>query len=171
MPPSSFADPPLTPLPTDKKAFTNTRGQNFSLHKESTVGQSIGLDETSRYWGRYDCGGRSHQLVVRMPTGGHELFIDSVEDTIRYQLKTIRGGSDKAALFAQKVRPARSTEICFPVEDTPPTTKSKHEPDASLWHDDAQYPGVIIEVTYSVGMYIDCAAGCNGRKKVELMMI
>ena len=84
-----------------------------------------------------------------MPTGIHELFIDSVEDTIRSQLKVIRNGSDKAALFAQKVRPARSTEIYFPVEDAPPSTKSKHEPDASFWHDDAQYPGVIIEVAYS----------------------
>jgi len=84
-----------------------------------------------------------------MPTGIHELFIDSVEDTIRSQLKVIRNGSDKAALFAQKVRPARSTEIYFPVDDAPPSTKSKHEPDASFWHDDAQYPGVIIEVAYS----------------------
>ena len=84
-----------------------------------------------------------------MPTGIHELFIDSVEDTIRSQLKVIRNGSDKAALFAQKVRPARSTEIYFPVNNAPPSTKSKHKPDASFWHDDAQYPGVIIEVAYS----------------------
>ena len=84
-----------------------------------------------------------------MPTGVHELFIDGVEDAIRSQLKVIRGGSNKAALFAQKVRPARSTEIYFPVDDAPPSTKSKHEPDASFWHDDAQYPGVIIEVAYS----------------------
>ena len=60
----------------------------------------------------------------------------------------IRNRSDKAALFAQKVRPACSTEIYFPVDDAPPSTKSKHEPDASFWHDDAQYPSVIIEVAY-----------------------
>ena len=47
------------------------------------------------------------------------------------------------------MRPARSTEIYFPVDDAPPTIKSKHEPDASFWHDDAQYPGIIIEVAYS----------------------
>jgi hypothetical protein len=67
-----------------------------------------------------------------MPTGVHELFIGGVEDRIHCQLKTIRGGSDKAALSAQKVRPARSTEIYFPVDDAPPTTKSKHEPDTSF---------------------------------------
>jgi hypothetical protein len=58
-------------------------------------------------------------------------------------------GQTGAALFAQKVRPARSTEIHFPVDDAPHSTNSKHEPDASFWHDDAQYPGVIIEVAYS----------------------
>jgi len=67
-----------------------------------------------------------------MPTGVHELFIDGVEDAIRSQLKAIRSGLDRAALVAQKVRPARSTKIYFPVDDAPPNTKSKHEPDASF---------------------------------------
>jgi hypothetical protein len=84
-----------------------------------------------------------------MPTGVHEMFIDGIEDAIRTQLKQIRDRSDGAALFAEKVRIARSTEIYFPVDDAPPSTKSKHEPDTSFWHDDAVYPGVIIEVSYS----------------------
>jgi hypothetical protein len=83
-----------------------------------------------------------------MPTGVHELFIDGVEDAIRSQLKAIRHGSDgEAQLFAQKVRPARSTGIQFAASAS--SKKSKYEPDASFWHDDAQYPGVIIEVAYS----------------------
>ena len=84
-----------------------------------------------------------------MPTAIHELFIARVEDAIYSQLKLIREGSSSAAIFAQKVHPARSTEIFFPVDDAPPSIKSKYEPDASFWHDDAQYPGVIIEVAYS----------------------
>ena len=47
------------------------------------------------------------------------------------------------------MRPARSTEIYFPVDGAPPSTKSKHKLDAFFWHDDAQFPGVIIEVAYS----------------------
>jgi len=43
---------------------------------------------------------------------------------------------------------ARSTEIYFLVDGTPPSIKSKHEPNASFWHGDAQYPGVIVEVAY-----------------------
>ena len=84
-----------------------------------------------------------------MPTGIHELFLDGVEDAIRSQLKAIRSGSGTEACFALKVRPARSTEICFPVENAPSNTKSKYEPDASFEYDDARYPGVIIEVAYS----------------------
>jgi hypothetical protein len=82
-----------------------------------------------------------------MPTGIHELFIDKLEDDIRSQLKAIRGGSDRKAQFAQKVQPARSTELRFPASAS--SSKSKYEPDASFIHDDAQYPGVIIEVAYS----------------------
>jgi hypothetical protein len=51
--------------------------------------------------------------------------------------------------FAQKVRPARSTAIYFPVDGSAPSKKSKYEPDASFWHKDARYPGLIIEVAYS----------------------
>lgn len=91
---------------------------------------------------RYD--GDKCTLVVHMPTEIHKRFIDAVEDDIWTQLKAIRGGSDRKARFAQKMRPARSTEIGFAA--TAPSNKSKYEPDASFHHDGAQYPGVIIEV-------------------------
>ena len=77
------------------------------------------------------------------------MFIAGVEEAIYSQLKLIRDGSNRAAVFAQKVRPGRSSTIHFPVDDAPPSTKSKHDPDASFWHEDAKYPGVIIEVAYS----------------------
>lgn len=84
-----------------------------------------------------------------MPTSIHEMFIASVEYRIYTQLDLICAMSDGAALFAQNVRLGRSTEIYFPVDNAPPGTESKHEPDASFWHDEAQYPGVILEVSYS----------------------
>jgi hypothetical protein len=99
-------------------------------------------------FGRYDYDENRRRLVVRMPTAIHELFIDKLEDEIRSQLKAIRCGTDRRkARFAEKVQPARSTEICFPASVS--CSKSKYEPDASFVHDDAQYPGVIIEVAYS----------------------
>jgi len=84
-----------------------------------------------------------------MPTSIHERFIAGVEQAICSQLRLICDGSNGAAVFAQKVEPARCTTIYFPVDDAPPGKKSKHEPDASFWHEDAYYPGVIIEVAYS----------------------
>lgn len=46
-------------------------------------------------------------------------------------------------------RPDLLSEIYFPVDNAPPGTRSKYEPDASFWHKDARYPGVIIKVAYS----------------------
>ncbi|MCJ1386747.1 hypothetical protein MMC17_009873 [Xylographa soralifera] len=173
-PPSSLIDTPLTPPSTDEKAFIQAH-RVITLFKDIKAGRHVGqhswtcfrlapgeYDEIERQirqdeslFGfakdkiRYDYDGRSHQLVVRMPTGVHEVFIKGVEDAIRSQLKAIRDGSNEAAFFAQKVHSMRSTEIHFPVEEAPLSTESKHEPDASFWHDDARYPGVIIEVAYS----------------------
>ncbi|KAF2454277.1 hypothetical protein BDY21DRAFT_423847 [Lineolata rhizophorae] len=116
---------------------------------ERQLGRDEALSEYVKDKIRYDYNRGSNRLVIRMPIGVHEFFIDGVEDAIRSQLKTIRSGSDTAAGFAQRVRAARSSEIYFPIDDAPGGTKSKYGPDASFWHDDAEYPGVIIEVAYS----------------------
>ncbi|OAL56152.1 hypothetical protein IQ07DRAFT_583540 [Pyrenochaeta sp. DS3sAY3a] len=173
-PPSSFVVPPSTPPPTEKKPFFQAQ-RVVARFEAIQAGRSIQQDPWTEYQLepgeydriehilshnkallsftkdkiRYDYDLESHRLVVRMPTGVHERFIDRVEDAIRSQLKAIRGGSDKAASFAQKVQPARSTEIFFPAETDSFKGKSKYEPDTSFWHDDAEYPGVIIEVAYS----------------------
>ncbi|KAH8695787.1 hypothetical protein GQ44DRAFT_779736 [Phaeosphaeriaceae sp. PMI808] len=174
-PPSSFTGTPLTPPPTGEKAFTQAP-QVIALFKEIRAGRHGQLgpwtefpfkhgeyDELERQlrqdellFGyvkdkiRYDCFGESPQLVVvRMPTPIHELFIDRVEDTIRDQLKAIRSGSDRAAIFAKKVQVARSTEIFLPSDSAPSITRSKHEPDTCFWHDNAIYPGIVIEISYS----------------------
>ena len=176
-PPSSFIHAPfapLTPPPTDAKLFIQAP-RVIALFKDIEAGRHAGrqpwtefrlapgeYDEIERLISqdqslfgyvkdriRYDYDAIRHHLIVRMPTAVHELFIARVEDAIHSQLKRIREESSNAAKFAKKVHPARSTEIYFPVDDGPPGVKSKHEPDTSFWHDDAQYPGVIIEVAYS----------------------
>ncbi|KAK4996010.1 hypothetical protein LTR66_004285 [Elasticomyces elasticus] len=173
-PPSSFVNPPLTPPPTKEKAFVQV-ARVLQLFRDRKAGRPTRRDPWTRFQLasgeyddiqrqierdeslhgyiedkiRYDYDPGSLQLVIRMPTAVHELFVDGVEDAIRSQLKDIREGSGSAAMFARKVQTARSTEIYFPVEGSPSGTKSKHEPDASFWHSDAQYPGVIFEVAYS----------------------
>ncbi|ORX95175.1 hypothetical protein BCR34DRAFT_579473 [Clohesyomyces aquaticus] len=173
-PPSSFISTPLTPPPTHDKAFTQAprivalfkgiqAGRHVKQHPwtefQLAKGEYDELEHRLRrdesLFGfvkdkiRYDYDARRYRLVVRMPSGIHETFLARVEDAIYSQLKLIREGSNSAAIFAHKVHPARSTEIRFPVDDAPPNTESKHEPDSSFWHDDAQFPGVIIEVAYS----------------------
>lgn len=99
---------------------------------------------------RHDYNDESHLLVVRMPSTVHELFIARVEDAIFTRVKSIREGPGSAAAFARKVQLGRSTEIYLPIEDASSTkNSSKYEPDASFLHEEAQYPGVIIEVAYS----------------------
>ncbi|KAA8627250.1 Z1 domain containing protein [Pyrenophora tritici-repentis] len=171
-PPPSLTDQPLTPPLTDKKPFAGAlhvialfreiqQGRNTTrdtqIEFELAEGEYDHIERTLQQdhvlWGyvqdkiRYDYDEDQCRLVVRMPTETHELFIDAVEDDIRSQLKKIRNGSGKQAEFAQKVRPARSTEIRF--DTSALSSKSKYEPDASFKHKDAQYPGVIIEVAYS----------------------
>jgi hypothetical protein len=84
-----------------------------------------------------------------MPTAVHELFVARIEETILNQLKLIREGLGDAAAFARKIQPARSTEIYLSTDNVSSLKQSRYEPDASFWHDDAQYPGIIIEIAYS----------------------
>lgn len=81
----------------------------------------------------------------------HEFFLFQVVLAIENELQSIRNGSDGAALFAQDVKGAGSGEVSFPIDDV----VSKHNPDASFWHKNARYPGVIVEVSYSHKRKID----------------
>ncbi|CAE7205668.1 FabG [Pyrenophora teres f. teres] len=170
----SFMGPLLTPPHTNERPFTQAP-RVIALFQEIRAGQHFDcqpwiefllvpgeVDEVQRLLERdedllgfvedkirYDYDLERHLFVVRMPTPVHGLFIGGVEDAILSRLKSIREGSGNTATFAQKVQPLRSTQICFPTESNPSTEISWHEPDASYAHEDAKYPGVIIEVSYS----------------------
>ncbi|KAF1841541.1 uncharacterized protein K460DRAFT_388461 [Cucurbitaria berberidis CBS 394.84] len=170
--PPSTTDQPLTPLLTDKKPFAGAlrvialfrdiqAGRitkrdtqvEFQLaegeygHIERTLRRDDVLSGYVQDKIRYDYDEDQCRLFVRVSTETHERFIDAVEDDIRSQLKKIRNGLGRKAEFAQKVHPVRLTEIRFDASAL--SSKSKYEPDASFRHEDAQYPGVIIEVAYS----------------------
>ncbi|KAF2444025.1 hypothetical protein P171DRAFT_413724 [Karstenula rhodostoma CBS 690.94] len=169
-PPSSFAVPSLMPPPTDKPfaqvhrviaLFEDIQAGGHTgkeLWKEYQLGRGeyealerqLHRDETLLGYVkdkiRYDYDVESRRIAVRMPSAVHELFTARVEDAILSQLKLIREESGEAASFARKVHSARSTAIYFPIDGAPSGTTSKHEPDASFWHTDAKYPGVILEV-------------------------
>ncbi|KAH7061029.1 hypothetical protein BKA63DRAFT_538703 [Paraphoma chrysanthemicola] len=141
-PPSSFSPQPLTPPPTDKTHFTEacrviTLFSHIQAGKDTGGGTWREFQLATGEVKEYDYDEENRRLVVCMPSAVHELFIDGLEDEIRSQPKAI-------------LRLARSTEIHFAANAS--SSQSKYEPDASFGHDDAQYPGVIIEVTYSQKM-------------------
>ena len=76
-----------------------------------------------------------------MPTTLHEEFITSIVEEIQVQLRSIQ---DRSAEFANEIRPGGSASIKFTDEEY-----GKHDPDAQFRHSKAQFPGVVIEVSYS----------------------
>ncbi|PVH97609.1 hypothetical protein DM02DRAFT_567701 [Periconia macrospinosa] len=91
---------------------------------------------------RYDYFHGSQCLVIRMPSTLHEHFSRRVERALIEQIDSIGKGDGEAASFARKVEAGGCERLFFP-------DGSIHEPDASYGHEDTDYPGVIIEVSYS----------------------
>lgn len=89
----------------------------------------------------YDYFPSASRLVLRRPGLLHENFIANIVEEIQVQLKSIEGAS---AEFAKKIRSAGSASLKFADQ-----RYGKHDPDAQFRHSKAQYPGVVIEVSYS----------------------
>jgi hypothetical protein len=115
---------------------------------------------------RYDYFSRSGRFVLRMPTTTHEFFRSSVVLEIQSQLEAIAAGTGKAAEFARAVKYRGSPKLQFPadeisedsgdggsdgdkIEEKAPSKYDAHEPDAAFAHLDAQWPGIVIEVSFS----------------------
>jgi hypothetical protein len=79
-----------------------------------------------------------------MPGSLHESLGSYITQEILRQLGTIAQSSDPSAKFAGNIENSASAEINF--EDT---EYGSHQPDASFQHFEAQYPGVILELSYS----------------------
>jgi hypothetical protein len=89
-----------------------------------------------------------------MPTPVHDFFTASVADVISKQLEVISHRGDSSAEFAAQIANGGCARI-FLKEDNPDRdgqgTRVVHrrEPDAQFQHRDAEYPGVVLEVSYS----------------------
>ncbi|KAH7371617.1 hypothetical protein BKA64DRAFT_587455 [Cadophora sp. MPI-SDFR-AT-0126] len=90
---------------------------------------------------RFDYFPSSNRLILRMPGDIHERFIARIVEEIQDQLKAIRGPS---ASFARQITTGASSRIKFPDKEY-----GSHDPDAQFDHSDAQYPGVVIEVSHT----------------------
>jgi hypothetical protein len=85
-----------------------------------------------------------------MPTQLHEVFIERVVEEIKCRLRAIADGETRSRSFAQKIKYNGSGRLIFQsAEDDDNQTTIQREPDAEFKHEDAHWPGVIIEVSYS----------------------
>jgi len=103
---------------------------------------------------RYDFDADRNQVVVRMPTLLHEWFVEDVELSILGDLHWFAFSAtlhDTIIQFAQYLRSAGSHDIFFPPRtDSDTLQKSKNSPDIMFIHERAHWPGIIIEVSYSI---------------------
>jgi hypothetical protein len=93
---------------------------------------------------RYDYFPSIKQFVLRMPTTIHEIVSRCVAGEIKRLLNSIVERNKASGEFAQNIVDTGSSSLTFPDSDYGP-----HDPDGSFRHLKAQYPGVIIEVSYS----------------------
>lgn len=89
-----------------------------------------------------------------MPTPVHEFLSNSIASDIYENLKACRESPDNAGQFANRIKNGGSSRI-FLREDVaegetePSSATLKREPDAQFQHQEAAYPGVVLEVSYS----------------------
>ena len=136
--------------------------KKFQLKQPEEYGEIERLllaDTDDSLWGfvddkiRYDFDADRNQVVVRMPTSLHELFLQYVELSIIGQLLWFAFSTtphEAIIQFAQCLLSTRHPDIFFPPRpDSDTLQKSKHSPDITFRHERAQWPGVIVEVSYS----------------------
>lgn len=79
-----------------------------------------------------------------MPTQLHEWIISTIVGEVSRQLQVLGTRHDASAAFARAIV-ARGS----PTLDFTEAGYGRHDPDAQFRHLDAQYPGVVMEVSYS----------------------
>ncbi|KAL4927742.1 uncharacterized protein BDV17DRAFT_282406 [Aspergillus undulatus] len=170
-PPGSFVSPILTPPPTDGKPNSSRILNAFKRHRRGyrpcpwlvfhlnpeAYDEALRLLKANTDLGkyvndrvRYDYDPCRSRLTIRMPTPVHEIFCAKVVREITHQLESIIESGCPESDFAKKINHFASSRVKLPEETEDGGVKYiTREPDASFGHDEAQFPGVVIEVCYS----------------------
>lgn len=72
-----------------------------------------------------------------------------VDKSIEAQLDEFRNGTGAVACFAHMIQNEWSADIHFPTDDGGNTKRHKRSPDGEYRHLDADFPGIVLEVSYS----------------------
>lgn len=99
---------------------------------------------------RYDYDPKQGILVSRMPTQLHSIFISSVVTEIRRRLDSIAENGDTISkAFSREIVPMASARIdLLGLEEEDGKQKIRHDPDFSFQHLEAQWAGVVLELSY-----------------------
>jgi hypothetical protein len=83
-----------------------------------------------------------------MPTLLHNTFISKLEKEIEKRLHNLADADPDARAFIVNIETV-SGEVKFPILDQYRQGNNRHEPDSMFIHEDARWPGVVMEVSYS----------------------
>ncbi|MCJ1469857.1 hypothetical protein MMC07_008500 [Pseudocyphellaria aurata] len=169
-PPQSFTSPPTPPATEERTRSLTSISQILSAVKGRRDGYRLPTDDNWRrfslgmyeyrdlqrqlrkagLWGyyadkiRHDYFPSAEIFVLRTPSELHEYVTSFITQEILRQLGTIAQNGSPSAIFAGNIiNSAHATRKSRYAEYGP------HDPDASFSHIEAQYPGVILEVSYS----------------------
>ncbi|KID81130.1 recQ family helicase [Metarhizium guizhouense ARSEF 977] len=88
-------------------------------------------------------------LNLRMPSPVHEFFANILALDLQVQLLEIATQDNDTGIFASKIRIGGSATIQLAEGDSESFQTIRRQPDAQFRHANTQYPGVVIEVSYS----------------------
>ncbi|KAI2626586.1 hypothetical protein GGR54DRAFT_477359 [Hypoxylon sp. NC1633] len=109
---------------------------------------------------RFDYDPKPGLLYIRMTTPIHDFFATSIANDIHGRLQALGKSPDETGQFANRIRSGGSSRLFLredevEVEPVPSSTTVpssitlKRGPDAQFQHQEAVYPGVVLEVSYS----------------------
>lgn len=162
---------PLTPPATAERSRHNTDSSNASAlirllearksqnqADHATTWLQVPVDQESyetnrekisQIFRRFDYDPNRGLLQLRMPSTIHDFFASTLGHDLMAQLKELGNKDGQAAAFASKIRLAAGSKVILAEGDSESFKDIQRSPDMQLRHIHAEYPGVVIEVSYS----------------------
>ena len=160
-PPDDKFDLPLTPPGTDERQRASNVSAILSQSEAGNVAPLTDFKINKRQYdqsadilehdlSRFDYDPEAEVLTLRMPSPVHDFFSTSFANEVRDQLNNLKDGGGEAGYFASKIANGGSSRISL-AEVDPERSRDpiRRQPDAQFQHEDAMYPGVVVEVSYS----------------------
>lgn len=99
---------------------------------------------------RFDFDLKTTLLVVRQPCPAHDIFSAQLAGEVNDWLKGMASCGGSSGGFASKIISGGSSRIILKETDLEkPSGPVRRQPDAQFQHQDAAYPGLVIEISYS----------------------